>query len=537
MAGPGGAPVEEPTPRPAEVSVPGWSWFPPRTNGERVVLATDAGAFLAFGVNQIGNTDRPLFALPAPKPAGEVGEVTRSQVVAVEEDAYWVILAGRLVRLRTAVDPARGLHILPQGPGRVVGEPVNRAQVLPAQGLGVVVVQAGGSPAAQALGFDLQTGQVRWERRLGVAPAGAPVAAAGGPCVVADEDGGVYAVPATAPVSRGAIGAAAQVLAPPFAGLAGHALVTGSADGRTAWVLAPEADKTGRRLRVRCVRDGQLTIDSLVPLPDQLAGTPVALGDAVLLPAANGYVYRFARGDAQLQVGPLWRGESGGEAVCYLSATGDDEFLASDGGRKFLRWRWPSAAGKPEKLGGPWETRAKIALAPVAVRTGGGLRLAAADAAGMVYLFDAEKPDAPLRRWHGGEPGPIPAGTPTERIAVVSAGGRPLLVYGVDHRHLVALDPEQAKPAWLAAQLVPAEAGQLAGWTATDSRVIATAQSGRVLVLNSATGAALGTVAPRNAVAAAPVVAVGPDRGLMMLADGAATVIAFPRAAPAAKTK
>jgi outer membrane protein assembly factor BamB len=534
MAGPGGAAVEEPTPKPTEVSVPGWSWFPPRTNGERVVLATDAGAFLAFGVNQIGNTDRPLFALPAPKPTGEVGEVARSQVVAVEEDAYWVILAGRLVRLRTAVDPMRGLHILPQGSGRVVGEPVNRAQVLPTLGLGVVVVQAGGSPAAQAVGFDLQTGQVRWERRLGAAPAGAPVAAAGGPCVVADEDGGVYAVTAATSVSRGAIGRAAAVVAPPFAGLAGHAILTGSADGRTAWILAPEADKTGRRLRIRCVRNGQLVVDSLVPLPDQLAGAPVALGDAVFLPAANGYVYRYARGDSQLQVGPLWRGESDGAAVCHLSAVNDEEFLASDGGRKFLRWRWSSATSKPEKLGGPWETRAKIAVAPVAVRTGGGLHVAAADVAGVVYLFDAEKPDAPLRRWHGGVPGPIPAGTPTERIVVVSAGGRPLLVYGVDHRHLVALDPEQAKPAWVAAQLVPVEAGQLAGWSANDLRVIATAQSGRVFVRNTATGAALGTVRSPGAVAAAPVAVIGPDHGLLMLADGAATTIALPRAASAA---
>ncbi len=523
----GDGPAQEATPRAAEVTVPGWAWFPPRSNGERVVLATDAGAFLAFGVSQAGNADAPLFTLPTPRPAGEQDAVARSQVVTAEEDAYWAVLGGQLVRLRTAVDPASGLRIVPNGSGRPVGEPVNRPQVIPGMGLGVVVARPAGSANVQAVGFDLQTGQVRWQRRLGVTPAGPPVVASGGgPCVVADEDGGVYSVSAVASGGAGT-GAAADVVARPFAELAGRAGVVGSADGKTAWVLAPEADNNGRRLRVRCVAGGKLTVDVVVPLPDEPAGRPVALGESVLLPLANGYVYRFTPGDRQLTVGPLWRGDAGGEKPeCFLTPLAGDEFLATDGGRRFLRWRWPVGA-KPEKTGGPWEARAPIAVPPAAV----GPRFASLDAAGTMFLFDADKPGAdPVRRWRGGAKSPIPAGRPTDRPTTLTAGGRTLLVYAVDRRHLVAIDPDKAEPAWVARDLVPAEAGGLTGWTLAGSRVLATDQNGRVVALDASTGKELGRVPapPAGTVAVAPAVPLSSGQALLILEDGSAATVPLP---------
>ena len=458
LAGPGGAPVEEPTPRAAEVSAPGWAWFPPRSNGERVVLATDAGAFVAFGVNQVGNADAPLFTLPTPKPAGEQDAVVRSQVVAAEEDAYWAVLGGQLMKLRTAIDPVSGLRIVPQGAGRPVGEPVNRPQVLPGMGLGVVIARPAGSANVQAVGFDLSTGQVRWQRRLGVTPAGSPVAAADGPCVVADEDGGVYLVtPGADPTGTGT---AAEVVAQPFADLAGRATVVGSADGRTAWVLAPEADDRGRRLRVRCVVGGKLIADAVVPLPDEPAGRPVALGESVLVPVANGYVYRFTPGDTQLTVGPMWRGGAANEKPeCFLTPVGADDFLATDGGLEFLRWRWPVGM-KHEKAGGEWVALEPIVVPPVAVGPAATPRFLSLDSTGVAFLFDSDKAGTtPVRRWRGGEKSAIPPGKPTGTPVAVAAGGRTLVVYSIDRRHLVAIDPERAEPAWVRQDLASPEAG------------------------------------------------------------------------------
>jgi outer membrane protein assembly factor BamB len=530
LAGPESAPAQEAALRAAEVTVPGWAWFPPQSDGERVVLATDAGTFVAIGVNQAGNADAPLFAIPTPRPAGVQDAVSRSQVVAVEEDAYWAVLAGQLVRLRTAIDPVGGLRIIPQGSGRPVGEPVNRPQVLSGLGLGVVVARPAGSANVEAVGFDLRTGQVRWKRRLGVTPAGPPVAAAGGPCVVADEDGGLYSVNTT-PAEGTATGVAADVLAPPFGDLAGRAVVAGSADGRTVWVVAPDAGDGGRRLRVRCVVNGTVTTDTIVPLPDEPAGRPLAFGESVLLPLANGYVYRFTPGDRQLTVGPLWRGDASGEKPeCFLTPLGSDEFLTTDGGRRFLRWRWPDGE-KHEKTGGPWEARAAIAVPIAVIGSAESPRFASLDITGSVFLFDADKPGAtPVRRWRGSDESGIPAGRPTGTPAAVSASGRTLLIYAIDRRHLAALDPDATGPAWVSRDLAPAEVGGLTGWTALGDRLLATDQTGRVVALDLATGrqTAGPPAPPAGTVAAAPAIPAWPGKALLMLIDGSAAILPLP---------
>ncbi|MFO0848911.1 MAG: PQQ-binding-like beta-propeller repeat protein [Gemmataceae bacterium] len=531
-------PADLPTPRPSETPVPGWAWFPVVTDGERLVLTTDAPAFLAFGVQQLGNADRPLFAVPGPKPASEGDGVFRSQVVAVEEDAYWAVLGGQLVRLRTAADAAGGLRLTLDGAGRPVGEPVHRAQVR--GGLGVVVTvtrpagQMQATGHAQAIGFDLASGQVRWQRRLGGQPAGPVAARVGGVAAIADEDGAVYTV---APTAEAGAGIVAGVAARPFADVDGRAMTAATPDGKSLWVLMPTAGKAGRTLRVRLVVDGALKLDAETPLPDRPAGPPVAAGEAVYLPLANGYLYRLTPADPKLTVGPAWRGaDLGDEPVGLVSAVGDDNLLVSDGGRKFLRWNWPAGAGaKPTRAGGPWECREKIVLAPVAVPTKDGVRFAAADTTGAISLFNPDNPAEPAKRWRPGDKSPIPAGAPTDRLAVVTTPAGARLVYAVDRRHLVAIDPAAAEPAWVARDIVPAEAGELAGWWADGGRVLATDQAGRVTVLVAATGAVASTVQPPpGVVALGPAVPFLPAAALMTLADGTATVVPLPPADQAA---
>lgn len=504
-----------PTPTASEVIVAGWSWFPPTSDGERLVLATDAGAFLAFGVNQLGNLDRALFDIPVPKPAEVANGVARSLVVSADEDSYWAVLNGQLVRLRTAVKQEGGLRIAVQGDPRAVGEPVHRAQIRPDLGLGVVVARDGPAANAQAVAFDLQTGQVKWQRRLGVTPAAPPIAQANGSWLVVDEDGGVYSVVGT-PGTPGQT----SVIAPPFGELTGRAAVCSSPDGRLVWVVVAEANQTGRRARVRLIVDGVLKENSVVELTDQPAGPPVALGNAILLPAANGFVYRFAPGDKQFSAGPLWRGDAGaGEAMCHIGSVGADEFLVTDGNRKFTRWKW-SSGGKAEKTGGPWEMRAKIATPPTAL--GGKGQILAADAAGVVFLFDAEKPGDPIRRWVGGPDGAIPAGAPSDHFVLHTANNKTLAIYCVDHRHLIAIDPDAAEPAWVARDLVPVESGELAGWAVDRGRLTATDQTGRAMQFDAATGARAADIPLPNGigVAAGPVVPGDATRGLIVVGDG-----------------
>src|SRR5262249_55998666 len=62
---------------PAEVRLPGWPWFPPYHDPEKLALVTDAGVLGLFGIHQTGTADPPLFPLlgahlppahPSPRP-------------------------------------------------------------------------------------------------------------------------------------------------------------------------------------------------------------------------------------------------------------------------------------------------------------------------------------------------------------------------------------------------------------------------------------------------------------------------------------
>jgi predicted Zn finger-like uncharacterized protein len=493
--------------KPAEVTVAGWSWFPAASDGERLVLASDAGAFFA-----LGNADAPLFTLPAP-PAPPVQEgVARSVVVEMTEDSYWAVLAGRLTRLRTAADPQHGLRIVAQGPGRVVGEPLHRAQVRPASNLGVIVCRTPGGAAIQALGFDLTTGQPRWTRRLGVTPAGPPVALADSRALVVDEDGTAYAVPAAAkPGTPAPPSTVALPVAGPLPESTGRATVAASPDGQTVWVVTAETDKAGRRVRLRNLVNGKLEVDAVAPLPDAVAGPPVVLGPAVLIPLVNGYVYRFGPADTQLAVGPL-------------CTHGPDVFYATDGGRKFLRWRWPGEPGaKPAKLAGPWEVPGRVALPPVGLDAGSGPLVAAADASGVVLLFDATKVEEALRRWRGTGDGPIPLGRPTLTLAAVPTPAGVRLVYSIADRTLVGLATDRVEPAWVTPKLLPETAGELLGVTVTGGEVLASDPAGRVIVLDAATGKATDLAPlPGQSLAAAPATGVG-NAVLQLGLDGTGT--------------
>ncbi len=447
----------------AEAAVDGWAWSPAVTDGERLVLATDANAFIAMGVNQPGSADAPLFVLPGPKPAADQESVARAQVVAAGEDEYWVVLGGQLLKLRTAVDPAGGLRVVPQGGGRAVGEPQHRPQVVPALNLAVVVTRTAGG--VQAVGVDLGTGRVRWQRRVGVVPTGPPVPV-GDAVVVAGVDGSIYRVTA----------AAVESLAPPDPAPAGPATVAVDPAGPAACVVTTDATPAGRRARLRFVANGAVR-EVVLPLPDAVAGVPILSGQTLLIPLANGNVYRATPADTQFHVGPLWRGEAGTpESVCHLGPAGPDEFFATDGGKRFLRWKWPEG-GKPTPAGGPWELPAAVALPPVAV---GPDRVAAADERGVVSLFAGPKL---ARRW----PNPA-AGAPTGRLALVATADKTVIVACLANRHLVGFDPDKPAPAWLERDLGPADVGELAGWAVAGDAVTATDPVGRVRSFDAFTG-------------------------------------------------
>lgn len=515
-----GAPETIPEDRPAEVPIPGWSWFPPVTDGERVVVATDSGDFTVFGVNQLGNLDRPLFALPGPKSPEEHGEtVNRAVVVSADEDSVWAILGGELQRLRVAIDPVAGMRYVRHGTPRKVGEPTHRAQVRPSANVGVVVVRSGPTSAARAIAFDLESGALRWDVHLGAVPASSPVTFPGNLSTLIDTEGGVYTIPLDGPAT-----ASASVVAKPVAEPAGRSQVVRSENGATAWVLIPEMQKGMRKLRVRQIEKGVVAQETAIPLADSFAGTPVLTGHGIVIPLADGYLHRLAK-SGELQRGPAWRAASANrDAVCFLTPFQQADVIATDGGIRATRWRWP-AESSPIKVAGPWETRTRIALPPAMLRDQGRPRIALAEAAGGITLYDADRTDEPIMRWRHTTDNTIPAGPAGIQLSTIPLGQKDLLIYAVGGRRLVALETDKANPVWLT-WVASDDGPEILGWQVRGQAIYTTDQSGKVTVIAAQKGVTLSnaTVPGEGIFVTVPAEILG-NRAILGLADGTVQVV------------
>ena len=105
--------------------------------------------------------------------------------------------------------------------------------------------------------------------------------------------------------------------------------------------------------------------------------------------------------------------------------------------------------------------------------------------------------------------------------------GRTRIVYSIANQHLIALDPSQAEPAWVKAELAKKELGELTGWTVAGSQVVVTDPTGRVLVFEASTGKLQmdRTTPPGQSIAISPAIPVNTTEALTITADGSGAVV------------
>jgi len=534
--------------------VPGWVAFAPVTDGERLAVVSDTAQFRLFGVNQPGNQDKPLFPLtPAPGPGGGTDRPVPGLVIPVEEATYWLVAAGQLQKVRLALVPNKGLEVVTVGTPLVLGEPVQAAQVSTRKDAACVVVRSPTSSGCRAVVFDLHSGEIRWQRQLGLVPARqsaseqfAPPIAQADRFVLVDEDGGIVAVPGAGGAVPGQ-----TITAPPAWSLAdaptnatGPTVVVASADGKTAYALTP-VDRERPKFLIRRIADGKIAGTDEVLAPAAIAGQPAVVGDSLLIPTADGFVNRYVPGGGParpgaLVAGPSWLGERrSAQAACSITPLSDSAFAVSDGGRRLTRWEWPAGAAGKWNSPGAWELREAVAGPGVFVPptgAGGPPRLLVADVTGGVWLFAADRVGPPLRRWQSA--GGTPASKPSSGFAVqAAASGGLVATYTVDGKAVAAVGPDQKDLLWtesIGEDAVIVGAPQPAG----ENRWVVTDLAGRVLVLDGATGKPLAThsVGLPGAVPAAAS-GVAANSALTVLSDGSAVVSELPNREPAAPPK
>jgi hypothetical protein len=495
-----------------ELDLDGWAWFAPRTDSDSLALITDAGDFRVFGVEPRADRSAPLFPRFKTKiPPGALAQAGqgRAQLVHAEGGRYWVLAHGGLHRLQTAFTRAKGPHLEPPGPALLrVGSPLHAAQArADADGTAFyLVTQPGDGQACLATAVDGR-GEERWQRLLGLACRGQPVAA-GERVLAQDLAGRLFLFDANKVRPRdGRAWCQGGELVPDRApGGGGASYFLRGADG-TVYALTTVQRTAGPALRVRAFPPGKPPGEPTeFPLPEPLAGRPAVVGNALVLLLANGVPVRQPLAGGAPLNGPNWRSELADKgAAGHVVTLGGDEFLMTDGSRGLRRM---SCDGKV------WEKRAertlenRIVSPPAVLRTQGDqVRVCAADSANVVTLLDGDRLDV-LQTWRLS--GAITAGP------FVRGGG---IVCVVDRRKVVWLDPEKKKDSLWTTDFRADVVGRP---QLIDGVLVVADQGGRIQGLDPASGKPSGpgyTVQASAAPTAAPI-AFGADRLFVPLTDG-----------------
>jgi hypothetical protein len=438
--------------------------------------------------------------------------LARAQLVHAEEYGFWVLADGALRHWRLGLNRREGRTLAPAwGQGVPLGAPLHAAQVSADRRTLYLVTQTDSPPACRATAVDARSGDVVWQRPLGLAPQGDPVRL-GNAVVVLDQSGALYRFdPAQHPLTdTNPWQGGGKEIAKPVPDLVGAPYLLPAADGPSAWALLVQSDGDAFRLTTRHIAaDGAVTSGS-VTVPAPVAGTPAVGPGVVMLPLTNGQLCRVTL-DAEnprATIGPDWRTpDSRPDARGHIVRWKDDEYLVSNGARRLVRLKWP--AGKTYQLDvqRPLELPHRLIGSAIRLPNAG---VCVADASGAITLLGGDQP-TPQRSWQIGKmtAGPWTVG---EHIAVV-----------VDHRKLVWLSPDADQPIWTYASDGD---GIESRPRLVDGKIVVADLAGRFVTIDPATGKAIGSYrVTTEAAPAAAVIGFGPGRLFAPLTDGTALLL------------
>jgi len=503
-----------------ELKIPGWSWFPPYQDGERLALATDAGMFALFGIGQKGNRDPLFFPLLKNEVSLDSTRRTRfgrAQIVHADAENFWVLAHGRLQRLELTFTRQAGPKVIyrwPEPP--LLGSPLHEAQVLKdesGRALLFLVTRLGGGQTCLANLVDAETGRLVWQRQVGIGGHGLPLQV--GDDIIVDDRSGVLRFDAAGSQGQ-AWRTAGELLAPFSLQQPARRFAFADQKKKSAFVL----HFAGTALKVIHYQSGteKKTTVTEHTLPRPLAGTPCLGPDYLILPLDHGVLERVPLAGGPAVHGPDWRAPGAEEGALGHVVTLPDsgEFIYTDGSRglKLIHWADPKLVEPKAKK----ELTRRIIGAPVvipAAAAGKKLRVCVADADDTLILLDAENLGE-IRTWR--MPGKISAGPFVRGSAIgcVVAGNR-----------LVWIDPDKEQPLWE----YTFETDIVGEPPLVKDMVVVASLAGHIISLDPTTGRPLGpgyTLRANVAPASTPL-PFAADRLFVPLTDGTIMLLAQKR--------
>ena len=507
--------------RSTNIAIEGWSWYSPFCDGEKLAVVTDRGLFGLFGIQQAGNQDNPLFLyLPEPFALSTNERPNRGQVVYANEESFWILARGSLHRLRIGLNATNGLRLVPRGQPLPLGEPIHAAQVNQNNDCAVVVTQSTNSSSCRATALDLMTGEIRWQRQLGLFTYGEPLRI-GDDVFLMDHDGALFQIPST---NFSQWTAATWLIddrwlvAPPLENVVEVGGFFKSADGRSILAVMVQKTSTGLNLVIRQHTPGQVVKQIIAPLSAELAGNIIVVGGEIIVPTRNGLLHRvLLDGSMKFETGPTWRGDRVGQSSnCWLAAINQEEFIATDGSKRIERWRWPVNQDEFIKRGSI-ALSDRIAAIPLVFFEGEENRVALQTMHGDLTLWDADRLNTqarPVRVWQTGKKGSIPAGPyPTGPLLLGDDKNHQWICLMTSDWRVVLIDPTRNAPLWIANALdSPGTDGFLGSPFVSHNRIYFTSKEGKYMSLSLENGFATGAAwqLPGSSGPAASALPVGP---------------------------
>jgi hypothetical protein len=485
-----------------EISLQGWSWFPPSCDGEKIATTTDAGVFSLVGINQVRNQDTPLFPMLTHKFSTQLGArsqlTERSEVAHAGENDFWIAQGGKLQRWQASVDRVRGLQLRRIWESQPLGWPVHEAQVNDNRDTLFVVTHQPDRPDCLATAVDSASGQIHWQCRLGLMNQGDPLLV-NGQVTVLDKEGNLFQFdPKLQAGAKRDWHAAGRPLSGRFNPTGwGASFLRVAPDGQTIYALTGPV--RGHNLMVRRLASGKAPESKTFSLLAPLAGTPAVGMDYFIVPLADGsLVWQPWEGKPRFGT---WRApEAPRTSRGHVLLLGADQFVITDGNRGLSIRRWPPDGPPSEKkIELPDPLLGTPALLP------GNQEVCVADIIGnitIVRLNDSTR----VRQWTVA--GKITAGPFVRGTAIGCV---------VDYNRLVWLNPANGsrEDYFAAAEIVgqPEVVGDL---------LLVVDLSGQIVPLDAMSGKTAGPpIVARGSVSPAGTpVAFGSDRLFVPLSDG-----------------
>jgi len=533
-----------------ELGLRGSAWFRPLAAPDRVTLVTDRGELGLFGLN-LDNLSEAIYPIVQDGPSRptvglDVEDRSRTLTVAAAEHLLWVMAGGRLEKLAVDVVRQRVRRLWPRHRTDlgVFGVPVHEAQT---DRLGSVLFIATQSPGGSYhfTAVDAQSGRRHWQCQLGLMPLGDPVAWQG-QVVLIDATGRKLALrpgdPAGAADRPRTIQLPARQPLPEGAD-AGQALRLGEPPGPIHLVVPVDG---GSKLAVCAIlRDTEAEPGpwTVLALPDRLQGRPCLSDGWLVVPCADGQLYRLrpdsAAPIAKNEVTFTWsRSRPPGPMGAEVYSLASRAVLLVDRRQRLRRLetttkdlvtRW-TEVGEGFHLPSPIQGRPLVA----------GERIFVFDSAGTLFTLDAANPNRQAEK-------PLPTG---RKITAGPFLCGSFLVAIADQRSLVGVPLARPIPPPTLAQKqpVPPPAGKQptappAFWVSEETMggrirgapvlagdVLLVAHNGReVAGVRLADGKTAWKVPLETSVgpAAAPV-PFGPGKMLLPLADGTLQILSIP---------